>query len=67
MTDEIDIFRAAKLMVFQHGDEAPIHTAMRADELLERGDMEGAAAWKRILRAVDELLVRERPKGATVH
>ena len=67
MTDEIDIFRAAKLMVFQHGDDAPIHTAMRADDLLERGDMEGAAAWRRILRAVDELLVRERPTDATVH
>jgi hypothetical protein len=67
MTDEIDIFRAAKLMVFQHGDDAPIHTAMRADELLERGDIEGLAVWKRILRAVDELLMRERPEGTTVH
>ncbi len=67
MADEIDIFRAAKLMVFQHGDDAPIHTAMRADELLERGDMEGAAAWRRILRAVDVWLARERPEGTTVH
>ena len=24
MPDEGDIFRAAKLMIFQHGDEAPI-------------------------------------------
>ena len=67
MTDEVDIWRAAKLMVDQHGDDAPIHTAMRADELIERGDMEGAAVWKRILRAVDELLARERPKGTMVH
>jgi hypothetical protein len=67
MPDEGDIFRAAKLMIFQHGDDAPIHTAMRADELLERGDVEGSAAWRRILGAVDELLVSERPKGTTVH
>ena len=27
----------------QHGDEAPIHAAMRADELLSKGDLEGQA------------------------
>ena len=46
---------------------APIHAAMRADELLEAGDLDGLAVWKRILRAVDELLAKERPKGAVVH
>ncbi len=39
---------------------------MRADELLEAGDMDGLATWKRILRAVDELLAKERPKGTAV-
>ena len=67
MTDEVDIWRAAKLMVDQHGDEAPIQTAMRADELLERGDMEGAVVWRRILGAVDELMAKERPEGTMVH
>ncbi len=28
---------------------------MRADELLEKGDLDGYAVWKRILRAVGEL------------
>ncbi len=32
----------------------------RADELLETGDLDGQAVWKRILKAVDELLVKER-------
>jgi hypothetical protein len=38
-----DIYRAAKLLVDQHGEDAPIRAAERSDELLEKGDTEGAA------------------------
>ena len=41
--------------------------AGRADELLEVGNMDGLATWKQILRAVDDLLAKERPEGAAVH
>lgn len=40
---------------------------MRADELLETGDMDGQGVLKRILAAIDELLVKERPTDAKVH
>ena len=40
---------------------------MRADELLEAGDMDGQAVWKRILEAVDELLSEVRPEGEEIH
>ena len=33
----------------------PIHAAMRADTMIEEGDLDGYAVWKRILRAVEEL------------
>jgi hypothetical protein len=33
----------------------------RADELFDEGDLDGAAVWKRILHAVEELR-RVRPK-----
>ncbi len=56
MIADIDIFRSAKLLVDRHGDEAPIHAAMRADDLLDRGDLDGAAVWRRIVTAVEELL-----------
>ena len=56
MTDEADIWRAAKLLVDQHGAEAPIHAAMRADELLAEGDVEGQLVWKLILNAAHDLL-----------
>ena len=62
-----EIDRAANKLIEQHGEDAPIQAAMRHDELLEKGDMEGATVWKRILRAIDELLSEERPEGAKVH
>ena len=35
--------------------------AMRADAMLEKGDLDGYAVWKRVLKAVGELL-RDAPK-----
>jgi len=35
--------------VKQHGDEAPIHAAMNADAMLEKGDMDVRAVWLRIV------------------
>ena len=46
----------------QHGEDAPVHAAMRADELMEAGDMEGRAVWKMILKAIEESLSEERPE-----
>ena len=58
---------SANELIKQHGEDASIHAAMRADELLEAGDMDGKAVWLRILAAVDELLSGERPEGTEVH
>ena len=66
MTPDIDIYRAANLLVKQHGQDAPIHAAMRADAMLDKGDLDGYAVWKRIVKAVEELLSKERPAGVTV-
>ncbi len=35
---EIDIYRSANVLVKHHGEDAPIHAAMRADAMLEAGD-----------------------------
>ena len=35
---------------------------MRADELMEAGDMDGRAVWRRLLEAVKVLLAQE-PEG----
>ena len=67
MIPDLDIFRAANLLVKQHGEDAPIHAAMRADTMLEAGDLDGYAVWKQILRAVEELQEVEPASGAPVH
>jgi len=66
MTSDLDIYRSAQVLVECYGANAPNETAMNADAMLDKGDLEGYAVWKRILRAVGELLSKERPDGATV-
>lgn len=67
MTPNTDIYRTANELIKQHDDDAPIHAAMRADELLNAGDMDGQAVWKLILAAIEELLSKEPPEGVGVH
>ncbi len=67
MIPDLDIYRAANELVKQHGDDAPIHAAMRADAMLEAGDLGGNAVWRQILRAVEELQGTEPKPGEAVH
>ena len=67
MVDDLDIYRSAMELIEQHGEDASIQAAMRADEMLEVGDLDGQAVWKRILKAIDELLSKERPEDTKVH
>ncbi len=67
MTSDIDIYRSANELIEQHGEDAPIEAAMRADEFMEAGDMDGRAIWLRIVKAIAELLSEERPDDAEVH
>ena len=67
MTTDLDIWRSASVLVKQHGDAAPIHAAMQADAMLDKGDLDGRAVWLRIVGAINELL-RTRPSdGWSVH
>ena len=66
MIPDLDIFRSANVLVREHGQDAPIEAAMRADAMLDKGDLDGYAAWKRIVKAAEELLSKERPAGVTV-
>ena len=36
----------------QNGDKAPIFAAMEADARLVAGDLDGAATWRMVLRAI---------------
>ncbi len=39
---------------------------MRADELLEAGDVDGYAVFKRVVKTAEELLSKERPPGVSL-
>ena len=67
MTSDLDIYRSAHELIKQFGDAADIESALRADERLAAGDMEGEAVWVRIVKAIEELLSEERPGDAGVH
>jgi hypothetical protein len=41
MFPDLDIYRSAPVLVKQHGQDAPIEAAMRADAMLEKGDLDG--------------------------
>ncbi len=64
MTEAIDIYRAAKLYIDQHGDQAALQAAMRSDELLDTGDLDGAATWRKIIKAIGVVQAAE-PDGTT--
>ena len=66
MTSDLDTYRSAHELIEQHGEAADIEAAMRADERLAAGDMEGEAVWIRIGRAIEELRQRE-PGDRAVH
>ena len=67
MVSDLDIFRAANVLIRQHGEDAALEAAQRADGTLEKGDMEGAAVWKRVLKAVEELQRKGRREGEAAH
>jgi hypothetical protein len=54
----IDIWYAAQLMLKRYGDKALVESATHADEttkLAARGDHDGAAIWRRITAAIEQL------------
>jgi hypothetical protein len=54
------------LLIDQHGADAVVNAAGRADLLLEEGDAESAAVWRAIVRAIEELQ-RKRGKDEAVN
>jgi hypothetical protein len=61
---EIDILRAADLMLKRYGEKALEESSTRADELAADGDHAGAVTWRRITNAVVQL-ANTTPPGPT--
>ncbi len=69
MTTEVEFWfwSVAKIFVERHGTDVPIHAAMRADQLLDQGDLDGAAVWRRIKAAIEEMQKRAPGGDEAVH
>ena len=65
MPPVLDIYRSAKLLIDQHGEDAPIFAAQQADKCLEAGDLDGKAVWMRVIGAIKELLDQQPPSSET--
>ncbi len=64
MIPDLDIFRSANGLVKRYGPDAPIQAAMQADAMPDKGDLDGYAVFKRVVKATEELLSKERPDDA---
>ena len=54
MVSELHILLSAKLVLDYHGQDALVHAARRADELLERGGPQGFAVNQRGIGTRDQ-------------
>lgn len=59
---DLDIYRAANLLIERHGADALIEAARHIDQMLDRGDLDGRTVWLRIKRAICAL--QTQPGGA---
>lgn len=58
MLSEWELWACANQQLSQHGFDAPIMAAFRADKLCEAGDRNGAANWRAIVTRINELLAK---------
>ena len=63
MISDLDIYRAAHMLLERHGAEATLEAAKMIDAMLERGDIEGRAVWLRIKQAISDIEARQ-PSGS---
>jgi hypothetical protein len=65
MIEDPDIFRAAVLLIGQHGQDAVLHAKRRANELGRTGENRGSIIWHQIAVAIQELQC-DSPQDETV-
>ncbi len=64
MTTDLDIYRTASVLIREHGEDAALEAAQRADAMLEKGSLDGQRVWRRVLAAVKEIQRREPQTSA---
>ncbi len=55
MTSYLDIYRIASVLIREHGEDAAVEAAERADAMLKNDDPDAAAVWKWVTLAVEDI------------
>ena len=67
MISDDDVKLCASALVTMFGKDAPARAAERADEYLAKGEQEGCEFWRRMVKAIEEVLSSEPGLGASTH
>ncbi len=67
MTSDLDIYRTANVLIREHGEDAALEAAQRADAMLEKGAIDCQRVWKRVLKAIKEIQREEPREGEAVN
>ncbi len=62
-----DVYRLANLLLERHGDGAVFISAKIAEELRDQGNYDGQAAWKLVVKAVNDLIDDVPPENGGIH
>jgi hypothetical protein len=65
--NDLDIWRAAKILIDAHGENASLEAAQRADWAIQEGNPEAESVWIRVPEAVEALQRHEQTAGQSVH
>ena len=64
---DLEIWRTAKFLIDDHGDNASLEAAQRGDWAIQEGNPEAESIWKRVLKAVEAVQRHEQVPGQSVH
>ena len=67
MIPDLDIHRAAWLMIRRYGEDAAAPAARRGDELLDNGDLDGMLVWQAIISAIRRLQATTPASDEALH
>lgn len=65
--DDIEIYRCARQLLDNHGDEAFAIAEMKFQTLAEDDDLEGCAVWRQVISAIKELRRQSRSRDEPVN
>jgi len=67
MQDSQEVYRAAVLLIDKYGDMAVNGAFIKADDLRNKGDVEGHALWTRVAKVAEDLLSETVPDDQAIN